>query len=54
MEVHKDFRQDIGGEFADSEEGAVSEEAEEEVREYEKIEDLVQAYFHSMGNIPVY
>ncbi|MFZ2198124.1 MAG: sigma-70 family RNA polymerase sigma factor [Thermodesulfovibrionales bacterium] len=53
LEVHKDFRQDIGGEFADSEEGAVSEEAEEEVREYEKIEDLVQAYFHSMGNIPV-
>jgi len=34
LEVHKDIHQDIGVEFADSEEGAVSEEevAEEEVR----------------------
>jgi len=55
LEVHKDIHQDIGVEFADSEEGAVSEEevAEEEVREYEKTENLVQAYFQSMGNISI-
>lgn len=29
------------------------EEEEEEVIEYEKTEDLVQAYFHSMGNISI-
>ena len=54
LEVHKDFHQDIGVEFADSEEGAVSEEeVAEEVRKYEKTEDLVQAYFHSMGDISI-
>jgi RNA polymerase primary sigma factor len=31
----------------------VEEEAEEEPVEYEKTEDLVQAYFHSMGNISI-
>jgi RNA polymerase primary sigma factor len=52
---HEDFRQDIGVEFGDSEGGAVSEEevAEDKVREYEKTDDLVQAYFHSLGDISI-
>jgi RNA polymerase primary sigma factor len=46
--------QDMGIKVVDQEEGAKEEEEEEEeVVEYEKTEDLVQAYFQSMGNISI-
>jgi len=48
LEDLMDLLQDMGVKVTDSEEGAVSEEEvheEEEVGEYEKTEDLVQAYF---------
>jgi RNA polymerase primary sigma factor len=51
-----DLLQDMGVKVTDAEEGAVPEEEvseEEEVGEYEKTEDLVQAYFHSMGDISI-
>ncbi|MBI4824778.1 MAG: sigma-70 family RNA polymerase sigma factor [Nitrospirae bacterium] len=51
-----DLLQDMGIKVVDREETSVlpEEEAEEvEVEEYEKAEDLVQAYFHSMGNISI-
>jgi RNA polymerase primary sigma factor len=50
-----DLLQDMGVKVVDSEETVVPEEEteEEEVTEYEKTEDLVQAYFHSMGNISI-
>ncbi len=45
---------DVGVEIVDSEEATSLEEVErEEVHEDEKAEDLVQAYFHSMGNISI-
>jgi RNA polymerase primary sigma factor len=56
LEDLMDLLQDMGVKVTDSEEGAVSEEEvheEEEVGEYEKTEDLVQAYFHSMGDISI-
>jgi RNA polymerase primary sigma factor len=37
----------------DHEAGIAPEEVTEEKERYEKAEDLVQAYFHSMGDIPV-
>jgi RNA polymerase primary sigma factor len=49
-----DILQDMGVKVIDNEDaGAQEEEAEEEVEEYEKTEDLVQAYFYSMGDISI-
>ncbi len=56
MEELLDLLEDSGIEVTSSEEaGAFGEEAweEEEISETEKTEDLVQAYFHSMGNITI-
>ncbi len=56
LEDLMDLLQDMGVEIVDREEGAVAEEEvmeEEEENEAEKTEDLVQAYFHSMGNITI-
>jgi len=56
LEDLMDLLQDMGVKVIDYEEpGAVEEEAaeEEEVGDYEKTEDLVQAYFHSMGDISI-
>lgn len=49
-----DLLHDMGVKVVDHEEVALpEEETEEEVEEYEKTEDLVQAYFHSMGDISI-
>lgn len=49
-----DILQDMGVKVVDNEDAtAPEEEAEEEVEEYEKTEDLVQAYFYSMGDISI-
>jgi RNA polymerase primary sigma factor len=50
-----DLLQDMGVKVVDYEETASAEEEveEEELEEYEKTEDLVQAYFHSMGDISI-
>jgi len=49
-----DILQDMGVKVVDHEESAQpEEEVEEEVEEYEKTEDLVQAYFYSMGDISI-
>jgi len=50
-----DLLQDMGVKVTDSveDETAIEEELEEEPVEYEKTEDLVQAYFHSMGDISI-
>jgi RNA polymerase primary sigma factor len=50
-----DLLQDMGVKVTDTaeDETAIEEELEEEVVEYEKTEDLVQAYFHSMGDISI-
>ncbi|MDA8388192.1 MAG: sigma-70 family RNA polymerase sigma factor [Nitrospiraceae bacterium] len=55
IEELMDLLQDMGIKVVDFEEGPPEEmEIEEtEVVEYEKAEDLVQAYFHSMGNISI-
>ncbi|MCE5195344.1 MAG: sigma-70 family RNA polymerase sigma factor [Nitrospiraceae bacterium] len=54
LEDLMDLLQDMGVKVVDQEEGAAAdEEPEEEVEEYEKTEDLVQAYFHSMGDISI-
>ncbi len=56
LEDLMDLLQDMGVEIVDREEGAAAEEEimeEEEEGEAEKTEDLVQAYFHSMGNITI-
>ncbi len=54
LEDLMDILQDMGVKVVDHEEASLpEEEAEEEVEEYEKVEDLVQAYFHSMGDIPI-
>jgi RNA polymerase primary sigma factor len=54
IEELMDLLQDMGVKVVD-EEGITEEiEPEEaEIEEYEKTEDLVQAYFHSMGNISI-
>jgi RNA polymerase primary sigma factor len=46
---------DMGIKVVEDGEGSLPDEAEEEAEapEYEKTEDLVQAYFHSMGNISI-
>ncbi|MBF0539596.1 MAG: sigma-70 family RNA polymerase sigma factor [Nitrospirae bacterium] len=48
-----DLLQDMGVKVVDQERAAAMLEAEEEVEGYEKTEDLVQAYFHSMGDISI-
>jgi RNA polymerase primary sigma factor len=50
-----DLLQDMGVKVVDFEEAATADEEveEEELEEYEKTEDLVQAYFHSMGDISI-
>ena len=50
-----DVLQDMGVKVVDYEEGSFRGRSteEEEVGEYEKTEDLVQAYFHSMGDISI-
>ena len=49
-----DILQDMGVKVVDHEEALPpEEELEEEVEEYEKTEDLVQAYFYSMGDISI-
>lgn len=50
-----DLLQDMGVKVVDYEESVPPEEEieEEELEEYEKTEDLVQAYFHSMGDISI-
>lgn len=50
-----DLLQDMGVKVVDYEEALPPEEEieEEEIEEYEKTEDLVQAYFHSMGDISI-
>ena len=56
LEDLMDLLQDMGVKVIDYEEPGVAEEEvseEEEVAEYEKTEDLVQAYFHSMGDISI-
>ena len=47
-----DLLSDMGVRIVDSDESRPLEEAETP-REYEKTEDLVQAYFHSMGDISI-
>ncbi|MFZ6016767.1 MAG: sigma-70 family RNA polymerase sigma factor [Nitrospirota bacterium] len=51
LEDLMDLLQDMGVKVIDYEETIPAEE--EEPEEYEKTEDLVQAYFHSMGNISI-
>jgi len=54
IEELMDLLQDMGVKVVDDEGVAEEIEPEEvEVEEYEKTEDLVQAYFHSMGNISI-
>jgi RNA polymerase primary sigma factor len=49
-----DILQDMGVKVVDHEEAPPpEEEMEEEIEEYEKTEDLVQAYFYSMGDISI-
>ncbi len=49
-----DILQDMGVKVVDQEEALPpEEELEEELEEYEKTEDLVQAYFYSMGDISI-
>ena len=49
-----DILQDMGVKVVDHEEALPpEEEMEEEIEEYEKTEDLVQAYFYSMGDISI-
>jgi len=55
LEELMDLLHDVGIEVVDNGESAVEEEfpASDEEEGYEKTEDIVQAYFHSMGNISV-
>lgn len=54
LEDLMDVLNDMGVKVVDYEEAILSEdEAEEEVEEYERAEDLVQAYFNSMGDISI-
>jgi RNA polymerase primary sigma factor len=52
LEDLMDLLQDMGVKVVD-ENYRETEEAPEETEEYEKTEDLVQAYFHSMGDISI-
>jgi RNA polymerase primary sigma factor len=54
LEDLMDVLSDMGVKVVDYEEAAAGEEeVEEEVEEYERAEDLVQAYFNSMGDISI-
>ncbi|MEW6067839.1 MAG: sigma-70 family RNA polymerase sigma factor [Nitrospirota bacterium] len=54
LEDLMDVLQDMGVKVVDQEETLQpEEEIEEETEEYEKTEDLVQAYFYSMGDISI-
>jgi len=56
LEDLMDLLQDMGVKVTDADEAETHEEEpseEEEIGEYEKTEDLVQAYFHSMGDISI-
>ena len=56
LEDLMDLLQDMGVKVTDADESATPDEEpaeEEESTEYEKTEDLVQAYFHSMGDISI-
>jgi len=54
LEYLMDVLSDMGVKVVDYEESILGEEeAEEEVEEYERAEDLVQAYFNSMGDISI-
>ena len=54
LEDLMDILQDMGVKVVDQDESLIpEEEAEEELEEYEKAEDLVQAYFYSMGDISI-
>ncbi|MDA8083352.1 MAG: sigma-70 family RNA polymerase sigma factor [Nitrospiraceae bacterium] len=56
LEDLMDLLQDMGVKVTDADEAGTAEEEpveEEEISEYEKTEDLVQAYFHSMGDISI-
>jgi RNA polymerase primary sigma factor len=54
LEDLMDILQDMGVKVVDHEEALLpGEEIEEELEEYEKTEDLVQAYFYSMGDISI-
>ncbi|MBM4141835.1 MAG: sigma-70 family RNA polymerase sigma factor [Nitrospira sp.] len=54
LEDLMDILQDMGVKVVDHEESLLpGEEVEEELEEYEKTEDLVQAYFYSMGDISI-
>src|SRR5271157_1199613 len=54
LEDLMDVLSDMGVKVVDYEESILGEEeAEEEVEEYERAEDLVQAYFNSMGDISI-
>ncbi len=56
LEELMDLLHDLGVEIVDDQESDTTESevlASEEEEEYEESEDLVQAYFHSMGNISI-
>ncbi|MDX9715735.1 MAG: sigma-70 family RNA polymerase sigma factor [Dissulfurispiraceae bacterium] len=53
LEDLMDVLNDMGVKVVDYEESPQDEEAEEEPEEYERAEDLVQAYFNSMGDISI-
>jgi RNA polymerase primary sigma factor len=55
LEDLMDLLQDMGIKVTDNHEHGIDEEeiSEEETEEYKKTEDLVQTYFHSMGNISI-
>ncbi|MEJ2313588.1 MAG: sigma-70 family RNA polymerase sigma factor [Nitrospirota bacterium] len=54
LEDLMDLLQDMGVKVVEDDGAShAEEETEEEAPEYEKTEDLVQAYFHSMGNISI-
>lgn len=48
-----DLLHDMGVKVVDYETAPVIREEAEEIEEYERAEDLVQAYFHSMGDITI-
>lgn len=48
-----DVLTDMGVKVVDEDEEILFEEEEEELEEEEHVEDLVQAYFNSMGDIPI-
>ncbi len=56
LEELMDLLHDMGVEVVDDQDPDITEEeilASEEEEEYEKTEDIVQTYFHSMGNISI-